>query len=107
MKGGIWTISSEVMPWASKFLRSTLRRGNSGGVVDMLHSSDGAYFLSNVSPLTLYLTILYPIITLRETRKCNFLDIVLWRQTRYQRKGLEACMPNLDVNGGLDQGFLQ
>ena len=39
MKGGTWTISSGVMPWTSKFLRSTLRRGNSGGVVDMLHSS--------------------------------------------------------------------
>ena len=46
MKCGTWTISSEVMPLTSKFLHSTLRRGNSECVVEMLHSSWWSMFPS-------------------------------------------------------------
>ena len=59
------------------FLRSILRRGNSWGVVVWWTCSthlDGRCFLPNVSPLTLHLTIIYLMISLCVTRKCNFLN---------------------------------
>ena len=38
IKGGTWIVCNGVIPWTSKFLRSTLRKGNAGGVMNMLHS---------------------------------------------------------------------